>query len=126
MQNVDFRLIKTSEIDHGVFTQLANCFASAFNETMNYEYFKWKYMDNPLGDSFHLLGYINDQLCLTRNFWRIYDNDELLQCVDTAVHQKYQGMGLFGKSVKYMDDNHPNFKYYNYPNWSLPKAPMYR
>lgn len=116
MLEINFRLIKSNEIDRQTFSDISECFRSAFQESMDYNYFKWKYIDNPVGASYHLLAYINDKACLSRNFWRVHHNENLLQCVDTAVHGDYQGMGLFKKSITYMDENYPRMRYYNYPN----------
>lgn len=58
--------------------------------------FRWKYFDNPYGDSLHMIAYDGPQAVGSAGFWR---NDlhetPAYQCVDLAVIPSHQRRGIF-------------------------------
>lgn len=107
----------TSEIDSNMEKQIMNCFNKTFYQKKVENYFKWKYRDNPFGDSLHVITLVENEVITTRVFWRLdIDGIESYQCVDTSVLPEYQGKGLFGKTVQVALEKIGNKQIYNYPN----------
>ncbi|RLA74072.1 MAG: hypothetical protein DRG11_06235 [Epsilonproteobacteria bacterium] len=116
--------IYTSEIDKDLEEQIMKCFNITFSENKPSNYFKWKYKDNPFGDSLHVIVIDNNQVIATRVFWRLDINGvESYQCVDTSVLPEYQGKGIFGKTVRTALEQIGDKQIYNYPNEN--SAPAY-
>lgn len=64
------------------------------------EYWKWKHVDNPFGESPVLLALDNEQIVGVRAFmrWEWKDENKILKAVravDTATHPDFQGKGIF-------------------------------
>jgi len=68
----------------------------AFEGWGNEAVFRWKYMDNPYGDSLHMIAYDGGQPVATVGFWR---NGPVAitayQCVDAAVRTSHQRRGIY-------------------------------
>ena len=63
-----------------------NCFNATFLQSKKDNYFKWKFRDNPFGDSLHIICTQDDEVIASRVFWRLdIDRIEAYQCVDTSV-----------------------------------------
>lgn len=108
--------MSTSDINDALLNEISQIFNSAFNSTEDYPtHFQWKYRDNPLGDSRHLISYIDDRIVGVRSFWRTSDDPDLLQCVDTAVSPDAQNVGVFGSGTRFLLEQE-NVKLYNFPN----------
>jgi GNAT superfamily N-acetyltransferase len=64
------------------------------------EFFRWKHLDNPFGESFMLLAESEGRLVGLRAFmcWRFLAGGRpirAVRAVDTATHPDFQGMGVF-------------------------------
>ena len=58
--------------------------------------FRWKFLQNPYGDSLHVVAYDRAQIVGTVSFWRNdLDDKPAYQCVDLAVSSEYQRRGIF-------------------------------
>ena len=116
----------SSELSHSDIFNILNVCCLAFNQPFDYQYFKLKFLDNPFGDSIHVLSYDSSRnLVASRALWKL-DSDVYYQCVDTAVHPHYQGRGLFRSSTEYLINSFPHLYFYNKPNsFSLPQYLKY-
>lgn len=83
--------------------------------------FNWKYIDNPFGDSLHLLTLYKGDIVAARGFWQLDPGEMVLQCVDTTVKSEHQGKGVFKMNIDYLFRMHPQLVFYNYPNSSSMK-----
>lgn len=106
----------TSELSISEISDMARCFDSAFGRSDFERNFYWKYIENPFGDSLHLLTYDADEMVASRSFWRLDKGVDNLQCIDTAVKQDHQRRGIFRINIEYLDQNFCNINFYNYPN----------
>ena len=62
--------------------------------------FKWKYADNPFGESLHTLAYDGRQAVGCVGFWRNdIDESNAYQCVDLAVLPSHRRRGIFKDAV---------------------------
>ena len=110
------KFIKTSNVSHIMLNDINKIFNSAFNSNEDYHsHFQWKYRDNPLGDSRHLLSYLDGRLVGVRSFWRLFDDPNLLQCVDTTILRSAQNLGIFGSGTQMLLAD-GSIKLYNFPN----------
>ena len=116
----------SSQLSESDIFHILNIFSVAFSQSFDIELFKRKYIDNPFGDSLHILSYNNcHDLVATRVLWKL-DSALFYQCVDTAVHPFYQGKGLFKQSTSYITTTFPDLSFYNKPNSrSLPQYLKY-
>jgi GNAT superfamily N-acetyltransferase len=69
------------------------------------EFFRWKHLDNPFGQSFMLLAEADGRIIGLRAFmrWRFTVGGRELaavRAVDTATHPEYQGMGVFSRLTR--------------------------
>jgi hypothetical protein len=113
---ISHKFLNTSDINDVVLNDINQIFNSAFNSAEDYHsHFQWKYRDNPLGDSRHLMSYLDDRMVGVRSFWRTSDDPNLLQCVDTAISPSAQNLGVFGSGTRFLLE-HENVKLYNFPN----------
>lgn len=107
---------RTSELTRQEKQGIFACFASAFSGQDISDVFDWKYVENPFGDSLHLITRAGDKIIACRSFWRLDKGPDILQCVDTAVMSEYQGRGVFRINIEYLKKNMPQLRYYNLPN----------
>jgi GNAT superfamily N-acetyltransferase len=74
------------------------------------DFWNWKHIENPFGPSTVILAYDGSTLIGVRAFmkWNFTNNSTTIKCaraVDTAVHPKYQGKGIFTKlTLQALDD----------------------
>lgn len=95
-----FSYLWTSEINHNLEKKIMSCFDKTFTKKSSRNYFKWKYRDNPFGDSLHIVVLIKDKVIASRAFWRLDINKNIAyQCVDTAVMPNFQKKGIFKKTI---------------------------
>jgi GNAT superfamily N-acetyltransferase len=107
----------TSEIDADLEGEIMQCFSNTFSQVKNPDYFRWKFRDNPFGDSLHIVSRDRGKVIGSRVFWRLdVDGIEAYQCVDTSTLPEYQGRGLFKRSAETALDIVGDKIIYNYPN----------
>ena len=79
----------TSEVNQTLEKKIMSCFDKTFYQNSSKNYFKWKYRDNPFGESLHIIALNKNNVVATRSFWRLdIDKTKAYQCVDTAVLPK--------------------------------------
>jgi len=90
----------TSQLTRQDICELLNVLNVTFGAWGDEELFRWKYVENPFGESLHMLAYDGNQAVGCVSFWR-NDIDELraYQCVDLAVVPSHRRRGIFGISV---------------------------
>jgi hypothetical protein len=107
----------TSEITDSMEEKVMACFNATFSQNKHHNYFKWKFRDNPFGESLHIIVEDEHKVISTRVFWRLDINGtEAYQCVDTSVLPEYQGKGLFKKTTLVALEILERKLIYNYPN----------
>jgi hypothetical protein len=119
-------LKRSSELNHLEIVQINTLFHLSFGtKPMSTDHFKWKYLDNPFGDSYHLLTTDKGQLVASRAFWNVPIKNDHFQCVDTCVLPSYRGKGLFKETTMFALDT-LDVVFYNAPNQSsLPQYLKY-
>ena len=114
---MDIFSLWTHEIDHDLEKKIMDCFNTTFAESKKENYFKWKFRENPFGDSLHIVCIHKNEVIASRVFWRLdVDGIEAYQCVDTSVLPKHQGKGIFKKTTLLALESIGNKLIYNYPN----------
>lgn len=109
-------IYRTDEVSHELEGDINSVFSESFSQNLPVDsYFTWKYRSNPLGNSYHLLTYNDEQLIAVRAFWRVGPNSDDYQCVDTCVLDAYRGRGVFKESTLYAVENIAGY-FYNAPN----------
>ena len=107
----------TSEINGALELEIMSCFEDTFATSKSGNYFKWKFRDNPFGESLHILVTNRGKVIGTRVFWRLdIGGVEAYQCVDTAVLPEFQGIGLFKRTTLEALGILSGKFIYNYPN----------
>jgi len=80
-------------------------------------FFSWKYLDNPYGDSLHMIAYDGLQPVGSLGFWR---NDlsetPAYQCVDLAIVSSHQRQGIFQQGLAEGVSQLKGAYLYTYPN----------
>ena len=115
--NIKFILYESDQLSIKQKSEILNLFDSTFSNSLSIKMFDWKYINNPFGNSLHLLGYFENELVLNRSFWKVNNiKNSLYQCVDTCVSPRIQGKGVFKASQLFLEENHKNLRYYNLPN----------
>lgn len=119
-------LKKSSELNDYEIDQIDALFHVSFGtKPTSIDYFKWKYLDNPFGDSYHLLTKDEGQLVASRAFWNVPVKSGYFQCVDTCVLPSYRGKGIFRETTMFALDK-LDVVFYNAPNKSsLPQYLKY-
>lgn len=77
------------------------------------EFWKWKHLDNPFGTSPVLVAEKENQIIGVRAFlrWQFTDQNRIYsayRAVDTAVHPKYQGQGIFSRLTQELVEDMKN------------------
>ena len=86
----------TKEINTNLEKKIMKCFDKTFFQLSPKNYFKWKYRNNPFGESLHIVALDKKKIVASRAFWRLDINEnEAYQCVDTSVLPDYQKKGIF-------------------------------
>mgnify|MGYP006076874827 CR=1 FL=1 len=116
----------SSELNTIEIEEINILFHSSFGtKAQSKNFFQWKYLDNPFGDSFHLLTRDGNKLIASRAFWNAPVKENHFQCVDTCVDPAYRGKGIFKETTLFALEN-LNINYYNAPNSSsLPQYLKY-
>lgn len=113
---ISHEIVKTSDVSRSLLRSMVAVFESSFgNADLFQDTFDWKYRDNPMGESLHLLSYCNTSLIACRSFWRLFTTTDELQCVDTAVSKDFQSLGVFKSGTQYLLSKTDN-GFYNFPN----------
>ena len=122
-------ILKTSsELTELDINQITNLFHLSFGTKPTHtsrDHFKWKYLDNPFGDSFHLLTKDKGQLIASRAFWNVPVKTGYLQCVDTCVAPNYRGKGIFKETTLFALDSLKSILYNSPNSSSLPQYIKY-
>lgn len=114
---MNIEILLTSGISDNIEFEIMSCFNSTFFESKSDSYFRWKYRNNPFGESIHVLVKETGRIISTRAFWRLdVDGEESYQCVDTSVLPEFQGRGIFGISTRAALVHLAGKPIYNYPN----------
>jgi len=81
----------TSEVNQALEKKIMLCFDKTFNNNSSKNYFKWKYRNNPFGESLHIIALNKNKVVASRAFWRLdIDKTKAYQSVDTAVLPNFQ------------------------------------
>ena len=90
----------TSQLTRQETCELLDVLNVTFGAWGDDELFRWKYVENPFGESLHMLAYDGHQAVGCVSFWR-NDIDDLraYQCVDLAVVPSHRRRGIFRKAV---------------------------
>ena len=90
----------TSEVNQALEKKIMLCFDKTFDNNSSKNYFKWKYRDNPFGESLHIIALNKNKVVASRAFWRLdIDKTKAYQSVDTAVLPNFQKKGIFKKTA---------------------------
>lgn len=107
----------TSEINQNLEKKIMSCFDRTFGKNSPNNYFRWKYRDNPFGESLHIIATNKNKVVAARAFWRLDVNKtESYQCVDTAVLSNFQKKGIFKKTALMAAEILKEKLIYNSPN----------
>ena len=107
----------TNDIDKNLERKIMLCFDETFGKNSSKDYFKWKYRDNPFGESLHIIALNKNKVVATRAFWRLDINKtSAYQCVDTAVLSNFQNKGIFKKTASMASKILKEKLIYNSPN----------
>lgn len=72
----------------------------AFGHWGQEDYFRWKYLDDPYGESMHAIGYDGDDPVGCVAFWRTeVAGRAAYECVDGAVLPSHRNKGIFGTAA---------------------------
>ena len=86
----------TSELTHSEIQSILYVLNNAFEGWGDETFFHWKYVENPHGESLHMIGYDKDEPIATVGFWRNGPDDlPAYQCVDAAVSPSHQRRGIY-------------------------------
>lgn len=114
----------TKDISPQLQARLMTCFTKSFDQEKSDRYFKWKFRDNPFGDSLHVYAEIDQRVVASRVFWRMDAADrKAYQCVDTAVLENFRGKGLFSQTIDIAKRLLARELIYNLPN--AKSGPLY-
>lgn len=90
----DYKL--TSELTQLEIGAMLVVLNEAFEGWGDETFFRWKFGENPYGDSLHMIGYDGDNPVATVGFWRNGpDNLPSYQCVDAVVRPSHQRRGIY-------------------------------
>ena len=107
----------TSEINNKEKEDFLYVFNTVFDLDYDLNWFNWKYLENPYGESYIVFAYENENIAAIRAFWRNdIDKNLSYQPCDTAVLKEYRGMGIFSKMTKFALDEVGDAFIYNFPN----------
>jgi len=121
--------MKIRPFEHKDTNSLIELLEIVYRKSFTIDWWNWKYNQNPMGESVILVAENNGKIVGLRSFWK-YDlmyRSNLLkayQPVDTVVHEKYRGQGLFTKLTTAAINEAKHYDadlLFNYPNQnSLP------
>jgi len=110
-------LKSTSELTPAEIEDILSVLNLTFEPWGDIEYFRWKYMQNPYGDSLHIIGYDGDQPVGNESFWRNNLGEQTAyQICDAAVLPSHRGLGVFRKSVMQGVERLTGQYLYGFPN----------
>ena len=114
---MQFAYKMTSSLVQRDITAMMQVLNTTFDAWGDEAFFQWKYIQNPYGDSLHMIGYDDDQPVATASFWR-NDLGGMLayQCVDLAVVPSHQRRGIFRETLPVCVANLQGAYLYTYPN----------
>ena len=124
----------TSELTQQEIQDILGVLNSTFVTWGDERVFRWKYSENPYGDSWHVIAYDDSQAVGSVSFWRNdLDGDRAYQCVDLAVIPSHQRQGIFRVGASECVTRLKGAYLYTFPNvnsrpgfynlgWSLKRA----
>ena len=87
--------------------------------------FRWKYSDNPYGQSVHAIGYDGDQPVGYAAFWRAnLEGLPAYECVDLAVVPSHRNQGILGRALETCISSISEEYLYAYPSHITRRALM--
>lgn len=107
----------TSELTPAEIDDILSVLNRTFDPWGDEAYFQWKYVQNPHGDSLHIVGYDGDQPVGNESFWRNDLGDRTaFQICDSAVLPSHRGQGVFRQSVMQGVERLTGEYLYGFPN----------
>ena len=98
-------MIEFKKVDLNKLNDYITLYKKSFKDfNKNYEYFKWLYLDNPLGNFVGIDCYDNNNLIgqvggIPHEFIFNQKNVKFLISINVCVHPKYQGQWIFSKML---------------------------
>lgn len=106
----------TSQLTQQETYDLLDVLNTTFGHWGDEKLFRWKYGDNPFGESLHMLGYDGDEAVACVGFWRNDINDLCAyQCVDLAVLPSHRRKGIFREAVTACSERLAGAYIYTFP-----------
>ena len=119
--SVQYAYKMTSELTELDITDILHVLNSSFQFWGDETDFRWKFLQNPYGDSMHMIGHDEGQAVATVSFWR---NDlaesKAYQCVDLGVVPSHQRTGIFREGVTACVERLEGAYMYTYPGAATP------
>lgn len=117
-------MLEFREIDyHQDIPDAVNLIRKELDSQYTENFFRWKHINNPFGQSYGLLATDNNKIIGLRMFmfWKFYNKNRIvtaLRPVDTVVDKNYRGKGLFKKlTLQGLEENKGNYDIiFNTPN----------
>ena len=108
----------TSELTRQDIQDILNMLNNAFLSRRDEAEFRWKYLDNPYGESLHMIAYDNSQSVGSMAFWRndLQGITPAYQCVDLVVIPSHQRRGIFQVAGNECVKRLPGAYLYTFPN----------
>ena len=93
---MQFDYKRTSELTQSEIRAMLFVLNEAFEGWGDEGFFRWKFVENPFGDSLHMIAYDDGEPVATVGFWRNGPSDvPAYQCVDAAVRPSHQRRGIY-------------------------------
>jgi hypothetical protein len=125
MSKLRFEFKYSCELTREEITDILRVLNGTYLNTNSEAYFRWKYLENPYGDSLHMVAYDDSLNRVSRSvasmgFWR-NDLDGVApayQCVDLAVLPSHQGRGIFREALSGCVECLNGAYLYTFPNFN--------
>ena len=125
MSSLRFEYKLSSELTQQEIAEILGVLNVTYLSTTDVANFRWKYLENPYGDSLHMIAY-DDELSQdsravgAMSFWR-NDLDAMTpayQCVELAMLPSHQGRGIFRETLDRCVDRLDGAYLYTFPNFN--------
>lgn len=96
---------KIIDFDKKYCSGIVKIFKDVFNNSINDNYYYWKNIDNPIGESYVKIAVTDEKVvghaCLCKYKFRFLNDDiDVLQSVDAMIDVDFRREGLYGKLIK--------------------------